>query len=151
MNTPFQPIQLLQNASDQGKTGHLKITANQVTWDFYFVEGMLEDATHSLQSLTTIQHYLLLHNQTAIAKVLPSLAKNVPANDPLIPAIFKQLKEQKYLTGDEWFMVTTDLIKDALESYLWLKQAHHHWQHQQQDQSTQRTPSNENHLLAVST
>ena len=151
MNTPFQPIQLLQNASDQGKTGHLKITANQVTWDFYFVEGMLEDATHSLQSLTTIQHYLLLHNQTAIAKVLPSLAKNVPANDPLIPAIFKQLKEQKYLTGDEWFMVTTDLIKDALESYLWLKQAHHHWQHQQQDQSSHRTTINENHLLAVST
>ena len=151
MNTPFQPIQLLQNACDQGKTGHLKITANQVTWDFYFVEGMLEDATHSLQSLTTLQHYLLLHNQTAIAKVLPSLAKNVPANHPLIPTIFKQLKEQQYLTGDDWFMVTTDLIKDALESYLWLKQAHHHWQDQQQDQSSHRITINENHLLTVST
>ncbi|MGK7942617.1 MAG: diguanylate cyclase [Crocosphaera sp.] len=151
MNNHFQPIQRLQNAADQGKSGHLQIIANQVTWNLYFVEGMLQDATHSLQSLDTIHHYLLRNNQTAIAKLIPTLAKNVPPNHPVIPGICKQLREQNYLTDDEMFMVSTDLIKDALESYLWLRDGQYHWYDYAQNQSSYRTTIKGDHLLAIST
>ena len=78
---------------------------------------MLQDATHSLQSLPTIQHYLLRNNQGFVAKIVPNVAKNVPPRQSLIPSILKQLSQQNHLTTDEVLSLKIDLIKDALESY----------------------------------
>ncbi len=151
MNKNFKPIQLLQHIADTGKTGHFQITANQVTWDLYFIEGMLRDATHSLQSVATIQHYLLRHDQEKIVKCLPTFAKNVLPNQLLIPGILKQLKEQKDLTADDWFMVSTDVIKDALESYLWLQEGDYRWHDQEKSHASHQTTIKEDHLLTIST
>ncbi|MDJ0510964.1 MAG: diguanylate cyclase [Crocosphaera sp.] len=151
MNNNFQPIQLLQNVADQGKTGHLTITANEVTWNFYFVEGMLQDASHSLQSLDTIQHYLLRHNKGSIAKFIPKLANNIHSSNLIIPDIFKRLKDKNYLTADEIFMLSTDLIKDAVESYLWLRDGEYNWHNNNDNQSSNQTNFKGDHLLAIST
>lgn len=131
MNNSFQPIQILQDAAAKCKSGHLQITANQVTWDLYFTGGMLENATHSLQSLATMQHYLLRNNQESIAKIVPNVAKNVPPRQPLLPSILKQLGQKNHLTADEVLSLKTDLIEDALESYLWLREGEYHWRDDQ--------------------
>ncbi len=150
MNNHFQPIQLLQNAANEGKTGHLQITANQVKWDFYFVEGMLQYATHSLQSLDTIQYYLFRHNQEATAKIIPTLAQNIPQTDQSIPTIIKQLAQQNYLTSDNFAILITNLIKDAVESYLWLREGEYHWHNAHQTSSFQKITLKEDNLLAIS-
>ena len=131
MNNSFQPIQILQDAAAKCKSGHLQITANQVTWDLYFTGGMLENATHSLQSLATMQHYLLRNNQESIAKIVPNVAKNVPPRQPLLPSILKQLGQKNHLTADEVLSLKTDIIEDALESYLWLREGEYHWRDDQ--------------------
>ena len=131
MNNSFQPIQILQDAAAKCKSGHLQITANQVTWDLYFTGGMLENATHSLQSLATMQHYLLRNNQESIAKIVPNVAKNFPPRQPLLPSILKQLGQKNHLTADEVLSLKTDLIEDALESYLWLREGEYHWRDDQ--------------------
>ncbi|MGK7880092.1 MAG: diguanylate cyclase [Crocosphaera sp.] len=144
MNNIFQPIQLLENAAAKCKSGHLQITANQVTWDLYFVNGMLQDGTHSLQSLATIEHYLLRNNQESVAKIVPNVAKNVPPRQSLIPSILKQLTEQNILTTDQVLSLKTDLIKDALESYLWLREAEYHWRDEQRQSSHEITIKGDN-------
>ncbi|MDJ0580781.1 diguanylate cyclase [Crocosphaera sp.] len=144
MNNIFQPIELLENAAAKCKSGHLQITANQVTWDLYFINGMLQDATHSLQSLATIEHYLLRNNQEAVAKIVANVAKNVPSRQPLLPSVLKQLTEKNHLTTDEVLSLKTDLIKDALESYLWLREAEYHWSDEQPQSSHQITIKGDN-------
>lgn len=149
MNNNFQPIQLLQNCCDTKKTGHLQIIANHVIWDFYFVEGMLQYASHSLQSLQTVQHYLLLLNHRAIAKTLSTVAQNLAHNAQFIPTIINQFITQNSLTPTEIKSLTVELIKDALESFLWLNQAHHYWKDKEQSYSSHNTIINNNNLFPI--
>lgn len=73
MSANFQPIQLLQDISAAGKTGYLQVEANSVNWNIYFVEGRLQYADHSLQSLETIKHYLMGVAPDVASKITPLL------------------------------------------------------------------------------
>ncbi|MDJ0597548.1 MAG: diguanylate cyclase [Crocosphaera sp.] len=151
MNKQFQPIKLLEKIAKTDKTGHLQITANQVTWDLYFKKGLLQYGCHSLQSLETIQHYLLCLNQEEIAKTIPTLAQTTSENDQLIPTILKQLGQQNYLTPNDLSILTTNLIQDALEFCLWLQEGQCHWHNGDQTQSFQNATSTGANFLAIST
>ncbi|MDJ0658601.1 MAG: diguanylate cyclase [Crocosphaera sp.] len=150
MTNSFQPIQLFKNIENLGNTGHLKITANQVTWDFYFTEGLIRYGCHSLQSLETIQYYLLCLKQETCAQVIPTLAQKIPQNRQLIPTLLQHLSEQNHLSSDRISLLTTNLIKDALESCLWLRKGEYHWSNQQQTQPSDQIVLQQDPLLAIS-
>jgi twitching motility two-component system response regulator PilG len=127
MNQDFQPVRLLKDQSAAGKTGHLQITANAVTWKLYLVKGKLQYAHYSLQSVEIIKHYLLrLNDRDAAAKVLSMLGKDTPGPPQLI-SVTNLLIEQNDLSPSQRTMLMGELTQDALESFLWLTQGEYQW------------------------
>lgn len=127
MSQQFSPIQLLKNLANAGRSGHLQIVAHSVTWDLYLVEGKLQYAHHSLQSLETIQHYLLRLNWGAVAKVLPNLAKDIPNNNRFVLSVIERLVERRYLIPSQRTAAIAELTRDALEACLWLTDGQSQW------------------------
>jgi twitching motility two-component system response regulator PilG len=101
MSQDFQSRQLLNDLSDGGKTGHLQITANSVTWDLYLIEGKLLYACHSLQLADTIKHYLLRLGHSNAAKIASMLAQDIPGDRQLIISVANQLVDQNYLNSSQ--------------------------------------------------
>ncbi len=149
MTQAFQPIPLFETIARTAKTGHLQIKANQVTWDFYFIEGLIQYGHHSLQSPETIQHYLLRLNQERYAQLIPTLAQRIPENRPLILTLLQQLSERNSLTSDDLSSLTTNLIKDALESCLWLRNGELHWHNYDQTQLVHNIILKQDQLLVI--
>lgn len=126
MSQNFQPIQLLQDKADAYETGHLQILANSVTWKLYLVEGKLQYAYHSLQSLDTIKHYLLRLNPNAVAKIKSISAQNLSNNHQLMSFV-NQLVDQNGFNSDQKAILSQELTKDALESSFWLTEGQYRW------------------------
>lgn len=78
MNNKFNPIPLLNNISESGKSGKLQITTQSVTWELYLSDGKLQYAIHSLQSWEVIKYYLLYLGYEKAAKVNPPVTESHP-------------------------------------------------------------------------
>lgn len=127
MSQDFQPRQLLKDLANGGKTGHLQIAANSVTWELYLIEGKLQYAYHSLQSLESIQHYLLHLGHSNAAKINPMQVQSSSGDRPLIISVAKQLVDQNYLNSSQRTAPIGELVQDALESLFWLTEGESHW------------------------
>ncbi|NJO93296.1 MAG: DUF4388 domain-containing protein, partial [Hydrococcus sp. RM1_1_31] len=149
MSQYFQPIQLLKDIADGSKTGHLQISANSVTWELYLIEGKLQYAYHSLQSLETIEHYLLRLGHSDAAKIIPMLVQNSSGDRPLIISVAKQLVDRNFLNSSQKIVLIKELVHDALESLFWLTDGESHWNPVNPLQSLNGTASVEENLLEL--
>lgn len=126
MTLNFNPIQLLEEAARTQQTGYLQVIANSVTWELYFIEGRLQYAHYSLQSLEVIEHYLLRLGYAKAAKVVPILAQHIPDNRRFIIHMVGQLASRNFLTASQKSALMQELTQDALESLLWVTEAEYH-------------------------
>jgi len=69
----FNPINILQYFYKNQLTVHLQLVSNFVTWNLYYIDGALQYANHSLQSLDTLEYYLSRLAPHLVGKIIPSL------------------------------------------------------------------------------
>ncbi len=122
----FDSLNFLQHGFDTGKTAHLHIKANSVDWDIYLVNGKLQYAQHSLQSLETIQYYLMRLAPHGGVKITSNQVTNNINNFPLLQVV-NRLFSSNNINSNERMMLVKELSQDALESFLCLKSGDYKW------------------------
>lgn len=130
----FDSLNFLQNGFSSGKTAHLQIKANSVNWDIYLVNGKLQYAQHSLQSLETIRYYLMRLAPHVRVKITSTEAPNNLNNLQLLQVI-NQLFSSNNINSSEKIMLIKELSRDALESFLCLKNGDYKWSQTDENQA----------------
>lgn len=134
----FQPNQILNNLIDGNKSGYLHVISNSVTWKIYLLNGKLQYAYHSLQSFKNIYRILMVNKcgATAIQLKSSTQAKNIFGKYQSIFVIVEQLVQKKLLTSSEQKILHKELTQEAIEFFLWLRDAEHQWIRQTKSQNT---------------
>lgn len=151
MNDQFNPIQILNNISDSGKSGKLQVVTKVVTWNIYLKNGKLQYAIHSLQSWEVIKYYLLYLGYEKAAKAAPPVTESTSNNHQLIQEILNQNETQGHLNLDQKENLMEQLAEDALESLLCVTHAQKKWYEQNEIETHLHIPNlTQEHLLELS-
>lgn len=134
MNHEFDPLNFLQHGFDSGKTAHLHVKANSINWDIYLVNGKLQYAQHSLQSLETIQYYLMRLAPHVGVKINSTQAPSNLNNFPLLQVV-NRLFSTNNINSNEKIMLVKELSQEALESFLCLKEGDYKWSQTDENQA----------------
>jgi two-component system, chemotaxis family, response regulator PixG len=129
MNQEFNPIQLLTQLSQSEFDGCLKVFNGEIQWQIDLEVGLLRSASCSIQSLTQIDYHLrVLGYDAAVAGVKeippPILANSsdYPFENGLFHRVISWLGAEQLLGTEQQLQLTESLLKEALESCLWLNQ-----------------------------
>jgi two-component system, chemotaxis family, response regulator PixG len=135
MMTPFDLVRLLQETANSSRSGELQVRHNGVTWTLYLMGTELYDASHSLQTLDTLEQFI---QQFGFESALP-LRQKLPdvSSTLLIYEAIAQLRQHNCLSSAQASQLSTALTEEALESLLWLPQGEHSWQDQAMPYSLQ--------------
>jgi two-component system, chemotaxis family, response regulator PixG len=136
MNSAFNPVMVCRDLAKPFNTGHLQVVSNGVTWRVSLIQGRLQYAVNSAQSLETLSYHLLRLGLNVAAQGV----NNIP------PTILEQIGAQSEHSRSGWLSQTVDLLysngslssgdlkdlttalsKDALESLFWVTEASMGW------------------------
>lgn len=133
--TKFDPYQLLTELSSAEATGVLKATNGSAVWHIYLNNGELQYVDCSIQTLSQLSYFLC---RQGLESAFNSLKEMPPAaeagNDPvtakpkgLVERSMLWLHERQMLDSMQIKQVLEDITQDALETFLWLRQAQSAW------------------------
>lgn len=143
MSQIFNPTELLTDLSQSHATGILQVTSDRVRWQIYLEQGKLKCAANSVQQLmVTLDHHLRtlgLQNAAAAAKSIPTAAAenqqaefNWLEGGRIIPSI-NWLVLREHLDRQQAQDIFASLSKEAIETFLWLKEGDYRWIKQNND------------------
>lgn len=134
--TQFDPYQLLTELSSSQASGVLKASNGNSVWHIYLIEGELQYVDCSVQTLAQLSYFLCRQGldqafnalkempPTAEASGNPSTASKAQG---LIQRSMLWLQEQHMLDTLQAKQLIEDITQDALETFLWLRQAQATW------------------------
>lgn len=129
MSQEFNPIELLTKLSHLEVGSYLEISHGEISWQIHLEGGLLRSASCSVQSLTQIDYHLRgLGYDAAFAgvKAIPASiladSSDRPFENGLFNRVISWLGTQQLLGKKEQLQLTESLVKEALESCLWLNQ-----------------------------
>ena len=134
--TKFDPYQLLTELSSSGASGVIKVSNGRSVWHIYLSEGELQYVDCSVQTLAQLSYFLCrqgLDEAFHALKEMPPAAKAIGASSPdtaqgLIQRSMLWLQEQQILDEIQSRQIIEDITQDALETFLWLRQAKAAWE-----------------------
>lgn len=131
------PAQLLNEFSNAKSTGRLKIFSEKTVWNFYLQDGQLLCASNATQSLESLDYHLrclgLKEAVTALKEMPPqpqtqlAIVSRDWLHDNSIKQILSLLQAQGLVDAMHLSKLLENLTKEAIESFLWLTQAHYQW------------------------
>ncbi|BAQ66861.1 response regulator [Geminocystis sp. NIES-3709] len=126
MNEEYPPLEILRKISENRQTGHLQIHTNYVKWNIYLVEGKIQYAQHSLQSLETLKSYLI-YLKIPISNIIFSSFTKANSLFFLLLTI-KELVEQNHINTTQKNILLQKLTEDAIESFICLPEGLTKWE-----------------------
>ncbi|MEN9568446.1 MAG: hypothetical protein RLZZ69_3642, partial [Cyanobacteriota bacterium] len=141
MSQILNPTEILTNLSSSKATGILQASDSRVNWSIYLEAGQIKCAANSVQHLMiTLDHHLRslgLQNAAAAAKSIPAPSSeqqedsyNWLEGGRIIPSI-NWLVLREHLDREQAQQIFTSLSKEAIETFLWIKEGEHKWQKNQ--------------------
>ncbi|AUC62142.1 two component signal transduction system twitching motility response regualator PilG [Cyanobacterium sp. HL-69] len=124
----FNPINILQYFYKNQLTVHLQLVSNFVTWNLYYIDGALQYANHSLQSLDTLEYYLSRLAPHLVGKIIPSLKSKRNINKLENIELVYFLCQKEVIDNQEKNLLINELTQDTLESFLWLQEGEYRWE-----------------------
>ncbi|ACK72968.1 response regulator receiver protein [Gloeothece citriformis PCC 7424] len=125
MNPAFNPFKLLTQVAIAHPNEQLNLTSGNVRWNIYFYQGKIRYATHSLQSLETIESCLYsLGYGEEIPKISRGMAQgnlSLEKGSKCVEKAIKWLTEHKNLSQSQKMQLLTQLTKEALETFVWVR------------------------------
>ncbi|MGY6528839.1 MAG: response regulator [Cyanobacterium sp.] len=118
----FNPFNILQYFYKNRLTAHVEIVSNFVTWNLYYIDGTLQYADHSLQSLKTLEYYLSRTNPQVATKIVNALKTKQSINNSKLIQVVHLLFQKQLINNEDKNSLIKELTQDALESFLWLKE-----------------------------
>lgn len=134
--TQFDPYQLLTELSSSQATGVLKTSNGRTVWHLYLKGGELQYVDCSVQTLSQLSYFLC---RQGLEQAYNSLKEMPPAidgaddvstatdNKGLIQRSLFWLEERQMLDSMQSKQLLEDIIQDALETFLWLRQGQSAW------------------------
>jgi twitching motility two-component system response regulator PilG len=129
MSQEFSPIQLLTKLSCSEFGGCLEVSNGEISWQIHLEGGLLHSALCSIQTLAQIDYHLrVLGYDAAVAgvKAIPASrlenSSDHPFEDGLFNRVIAWLGDQQLLGAEQQLRLTESLVKETLESCLWLNQ-----------------------------
>ncbi len=125
MISSFDLTNLLQENAASAKSGELRVTYRGITWKLYLTGTVLHFASHSLQTLDTLEQFL---QQFGLSEALPLRNKLSQFDENLsIHGAIAQLRYAAYLSNEQAQQLLLAMTEEAMELLLWLPQADPHW------------------------
>lgn len=125
MSNTFNAVLLLNDIANSNKTGRLRVTSNSVIWELFFLEGKLQYASNSLQSLDTIKYYLLQLGFDIVSRINALTNQDISGNHLTI--VINKLVNQGHLSSSQKQKLFQALTRDALESLLCISEGEKTW------------------------
>ena len=137
MSQILNPSEILTNLANTKANGVLQASDSRVHWNVYLEQGQVKCAANSVQqSMIVLDHHLRclgLQNAAAATKSIPApLAGNQNPEDNwlqggrIIPSI-NWLVLRQHLNRQEAQQIFASLSREAIETFLWLKEGDHKW------------------------
>ena len=128
------PVETLRQVAQEQKSGCLRFLSNGVSWDIYLHNQKLVYASSSFQAWPTLDYHfrcVSLNNFKAAKQSLgqsglATQSQNWLQLGPHNSAI-KWFHEQGFLNDLQRRQLLENLTKEAIESFLWLTEAHFQW------------------------
>lgn len=131
----FDPYQLLTELSSSSATGVLKASNGKAVWHIYLDEGDLQYVDCSIQTLAQLSYFLCrqgLDQAYNVLKEMPPATEagvtTVTKAQGLIQRSMLWLQERHMLDEIQSRQLIEDITQDALETFLWLRQARAVWE-----------------------
>jgi twitching motility two-component system response regulator PilG len=130
----IDPVQLLTESWTSQSSGCLNITSEFNYWKIYFTDGDLKYVDCSVQSLGQLSYYLRRQEWNEAYTALQNMHQSPSHNDA--EAQFQQerfehniaaLQSEGYLDPIQTLQLLEDISQDALESFLWVRDATVSW------------------------
>ena len=136
--TKLEPAKLLSKLADSHSSGCLTLDAGLVSWEIYLKQGHLQYIYCSAQLLDQLTYHLhccgLKQAMVALGQLPPSFTKiestiqdKSPAQNIYSKVISWLLREQ-HLDLSQGLSLIASIIKDELQSCLWLDRGNSDWQ-----------------------
>ena len=128
------PAQALKKAAAKCEDGHLHAQYDSTVWKVYFHNGRLRYASNSEQSLKTLAYHFRCVGLDSFSD-----AQTAISQAGIIPHTADWLRPETQNLAINWFhrqgfvdimqcsYLLENLTKEALESFLWLTDAHYQW------------------------
>lgn len=137
MSQILNPTELLTDLSSSHASGVLQIASDRVRWNIYMEQGQIKCAANSVQQLmVTLDHHLRVlgfQNAAAAAKSIPASSADNQQSDfnwleggRIIPSI-NWLVLRQHLSRNQTQEIFASLSKEAIETFLWLKEGDYKW------------------------
>ncbi len=137
MSQILNPTKLLTDLSSSNASGILQVASDRVRWNIYLEQGQIKCAGNSVQQLmVTLDHHLRalgFQHAAAAAKSIPASSAeqqeeklNWLEGGRIIPSI-NWLVLREHLNRSQTLDVFNSLSKEAIETFLWLKEGEYKW------------------------
>ncbi len=132
----FDPYQLLTELSSSSATGVLKASNGKAVWHIYLSEGDLQYVDCTVQTLAQLSYFLCRQGLDKAFNVLKEMppASNISGETTatkaqgLIQRSMMWLQDRHILDEIQSRQLIEDMTQDALETFLWLRQAKAVWE-----------------------
>jgi twitching motility two-component system response regulator PilG len=127
------PTAFLREVAATKTSGCLEVMSNQLRWVMHFNEGNLTSAAGSFQSLETLEYHFRCLNPQSKTPVMGLLSQaGVDTNVGLATRLdthncLTKLQQQGHLNVLQLTQLLENLTKEALETFLWVTEAHCRW------------------------
>ena len=137
MSQILNPVEILTNLANSQASGVLQVSNSRAQWNVYLEQGQIKCAANSVQQLMVVLDYHLrclgLQNAAAAAKSIPASSAeyqnpedNWLTGGRIIPSI-NWLVWRQHLNPQEAQQIFASLSKEAIETFLWLKEGDRQW------------------------
>ena len=137
LSSHFDPIALCRSLAKPFNSGHLWIKGEAAQWHVSLIQGRLQYAVHSAQTLETLEYHALKLNLDAVVQALHSITQaelQRLSHQPRasragwLSHVVDWLFQRHALTENELRQFTAALSEDALEPMLWLTSGTARWE-----------------------
>lgn len=156
VSNTFNPIATCRDLAKPFNTGHLQVVSNGITWNVALIQGRLQYAVHSAQSLETLEYHLLKLGNDSAVQAVRSISQTDLERLGSLPDVSRSgwlskvadwLFSRGVLGEQQLSELILRLSKDALESMLWLMSGTYNWS---LSESTQGIHSQAENVLELS-
>ena len=135
--TKLKPTKLLSELADSQSSGCLTLDTGLVSWEIYLKQGHLQYVYCSAQLLDQLTYHLhccgLKQGMLALKHLPPSFTKlssiqNKSPSQNIYSKVILWLLREQHLNLSQGFQLIATLIKDELQSCLWLDRGTSSWQ-----------------------
>lgn len=127
MLTTFSGTEQCRSIAQPDKSGFLQFTHNGVTWKVFVSQGKLRYASHSVQTLDTLNYHLAQLGHETVTQLEADTDGMNPASWGSLSATVEHLFQQGKLDATGRANLKNAIAKDALESLLWLPAGNAEW------------------------